>query len=123
MESTQGPNMAPLRITRKLIKICESSRPEVLCKKSVLRNFTKFPGKHLCQSLFLNKKETLAQVFSYEFCEISKNIFFFTEHLAHMKVCKFIKKRLQHRRCPVNIAKFLRPAFFTEHLQWLRLVL
>ena len=29
---------------------------------------------------FLIKKETLAQVFSYEFCEISKNIFF-TEHL------------------------------------------
>ena len=27
-----------------------------------------------------NKKETLAQVFSSEFCEISKNIFF-TEHL------------------------------------------
>ena len=26
------------------------------------------------------KKETLAQVFSWEFCEISKNIFF-TEHL------------------------------------------
>ena len=26
------------------------------------------------------KKETLAQVFSYEFCEISKNTFF-TEHL------------------------------------------
>ena len=28
-----------------------SSRPEVLCKKSVLRNFAKFTGKHLCQSL------------------------------------------------------------------------
>ena len=27
------------------------------------------------------KKETLAQVFSCEFCEISKNTFFFTEHL------------------------------------------
>ena len=26
--------------------------PEVFCKKSVLRNFTKFTGKHLCQSLF-----------------------------------------------------------------------
>ena len=46
-------------------------------------------GKHLCQSLFFNKvseacnfikKEKLAQVFSCEFCEISKNIFF-TEHL------------------------------------------
>ena len=29
-----------------------SSRPEVFCKKGVLRNFTKFIGKHLCQSLF-----------------------------------------------------------------------
>ena len=41
-----------------------SSHPEVLCKKvlyKVARN--------------LIKKETLAQVFSYEFCEISKNTF------------------------------------------------
>ena len=62
----------------------KSSRPEVFCKKGVLGNFTKFTGKHLCQSLFLNKvaglcnfikKETLAQVFSCEFCEISKNTF------------------------------------------------
>ena len=28
-----------------------SSRPEVFCTKSVLRNFAKFLGKHLCQSL------------------------------------------------------------------------
>ena len=28
-----------------------SSRPEEFCKKGVLRNFTKFTGKHLCQSL------------------------------------------------------------------------
>ena len=47
-------------------------------KRGVLRNFTKFTGKYLCQSLFL--KETLAQVFSSEFCEISKNTFF-AEHL------------------------------------------
>ena len=60
-------------------------------KKGVLRNFTEFTGKHLCQSLFFNKvaflrlatllkKETLAQVFFCKFCEISKNIFF-TEHV------------------------------------------
>ena len=55
------------------------SRPDVFCKKGVLRNFTKFTGKHLCRSLFF-KKETLAQVFSCEFCEISKNAFF-TEHV------------------------------------------
>ena len=28
-----------------------SSRPEVFCKKGVLKNFPKFTGKHLCQSL------------------------------------------------------------------------
>ena len=60
-------------------------------KKGVLRNVTKVTGKDLYQSLFFNKvaglrpatllkKETLAQVFSYEFCNISKNAFF-TEHI------------------------------------------
>ena len=56
----------------------------MFCKNSVFRNFTNFTGKHLYQSLFLNKvpglynfieKKTLAQMFSCEFCEISKNIF------------------------------------------------
>ena len=68
----------------------ESSRPEVFCKKGVLRNFTKFTGKHLCKSLFFNEvadlrpatllKKALAQEISREFFEISKNTFF-TEHL------------------------------------------
>ena len=58
-------------------------------KKGVLRNFAKFTGKHLRQRLFFNKvagacnfikNEALAQVFSCEFCEISKNTFF-TEHV------------------------------------------
>ena len=46
-------------------------------RKDILRNFVKFIGKHL-ESLFYIKKKT--QVFSWEFCEISKNTFF-TEHL------------------------------------------
>ena len=29
--------------------------PEVFLRKGVLRNFAKFTGKHLCQSLFFNK--------------------------------------------------------------------
>ena len=45
----------------------------------VLENFAKFTVKHLFQSLFI-KKGTLAQVLSYEFCQIFKSIFF-TEHL------------------------------------------
>ena len=41
--------------------ITRSSRPEVFCKKDVLRNFTKFTGKHLCQNLFFNKIAGLRQ--------------------------------------------------------------
>ena len=37
-----------------------SSRQELFCKKSVLRNFAKFTGECQCWSLFF-KKETLAQ--------------------------------------------------------------
>ena len=50
-------------------------------KKCGLENFAKFTRKDLCQSLFFNKvaglmkKETLAQVFSYEFCVIFKSSF------------------------------------------------
>ena len=42
-----------------------SSRPEVFCKKAVLRNFAKFTGKHLCQSLFFNKVAASKNTFSY----------------------------------------------------------
>ena len=56
-----------------------SSHRRCSVRKSVLRNFAKFSGKRLYQSLFF-EKETLAQVFSCEFCEIS-NKTFFTEHL------------------------------------------
>ena len=65
--------------------IYRSSRPEEFCKKIVVRNLTEFTGKHLCQSLFFNKvagqacnfikKETIAQVFSCELCQISNMTF------------------------------------------------
>ena len=52
-----------------------SSHQEVFCKSGFVRNFSEFTGKHLPQSLFFNKeKKTLAQVFSHEFWEITKNI-------------------------------------------------
>ena len=68
-----------------------SSHRRCSVKKGVLRNFTKFTGKHLCQSIFFNKVAGLSPAtllkkilwqrgFSCEFCEISKNTFF-TEHL------------------------------------------
>ena len=67
------------------MSITRSTHAEVFCKEGVLRKFAKFTGKRLCQSLFFNKvpgmrpatllKKILAQVFSCEFCEISKNTF------------------------------------------------
>ena len=57
----------------------------MFCKKDVLRNFAKFTGNTWARVSFLMKlqtwdlqlyqKETLAQVFSCEFSEISKNAF------------------------------------------------
>ena len=51
-----------------------SSHQRCSARKGVLRNFTKFAGKHLCRSLFFDKvaglrpatllKKALAQVFS-----------------------------------------------------------
>ena len=41
--------------------------------------------------------------------------------VAELKGCSFIKQRLQHRYFHVNIAKFLRTAFFIKHLRWLLL--
>ena len=43
-------------------------------------NFTKFTGKHMCECIVFNnfnKRETQSQMFSCEFCEVSKNTFFY----------------------------------------------
>ena len=70
----------------------EAVAPQVFCKKGVLRNFTKFTGKHLWACNFI-KKETLTQVFCCEFCEISKNTFFHRTPLvaASGGICCFRK--------------------------------
>ena len=54
--------------------------------KGVLRIFTKFTGKHLCQSFFFNK-------------------------VAGLRPATLLKKRLWHRCFPVNFAKFLKTPF------------
>ena len=97
-----------------------------------------------------NSQETLAQVFSCEFCEISKSNFFHrtslvatsrfwqTKHLQSEAVARRCSVKnvfleisqnsqetsvlsLWHRFLPVNFAKFLRTLFLTEHLWWLLL--
>ena len=53
--------------------------PEAFCKKMCSWKFHKIHRKTPVPETLL-KKETLVQVFSCEFCEISKNTFF-TEHI------------------------------------------
>ena len=58
-------NQQPINDATKMVNLTadmpdfRSSRPEVFCKKDVLRNFVKFTGKHLCLSLFCNKVRVL----------------------------------------------------------------
>ena len=92
-------------LTKVELSVNRNSRQRCSMKKGVLRNFRNFTGKHLHQSLFFNKviglmqacnfikKESLAQVFFCEFCDISENTFF-TEHLwATASVLKnFLRK-------------------------------
>ena len=73
-----------------------SSRPEVFCKKGVLRNFTKFTGRHLYQSLLFNK-------------------------VAGLRPATLLKKRLWHKSFPVNFVIFLRILFFIKYIWWLLL--
>ena len=70
-----------MQITWKKLNSSEAVVQRCSVKKSVLRNFVKFTGKHLCHSLFFNKVTGLAWdsgtdvVFCCKFCEISKKTF------------------------------------------------
>ena len=73
-----------------LFLIFKSSYRRFLIKKDVLKNFAKFIGKHLYQSLFLNKFAGRSAI--------------------------LLKKRFWHRCFPVIFTKFLRTSFLTEKL-------
>ena len=62
-------------------------------KKGVLRNFAKFTGKQLCQSLFFNK-------------------------VAGIRPVTLFKKRLWDKCFSVNFAKFLRKPFWHNTSEW-----
>ena len=66
-----------------------SSQQRYSVMKVVLKNFAKYKGKYLCQSLFFNK-------------------------FAGLRPATLLKKRLWHRCFPVNSAKFLRTPFLQD---------
>ena len=75
------------KVWKSIIQNLRSSHQRCSMQKVVPKNFTKFTGKHLCQSLFFNKvsglrhatllkKRFWQRCFPVNFCEISKNTFF-----------------------------------------------
>ena len=91
-----------------LIANVRSSHRRCSVRKGVLRNFAKFTGKHLCQSLFLIKLQAQAST-------LLQNTFF-TEHLwallqiAHLKRLVSTKRSYIHERSiwklPVCLSMF-----------------
>ena len=79
-----------------------NNRPEVFCKKGVLRNFAKFTGKHLRQSQFFNKVAGLQSQF-------------FNKVLG-LRPATLFKKRLWQRCFPANFVQFLRTPFLASPL-------
>ena len=88
------------KVLKDLIKD-RSNRPEVFCKKHVVRNFVKFTGNARARVSFLINLQSSGLLFYY----------------AVLKPATLLKQRLWHRCFPVNFAKFLRTFFFTEHLR------
>ena len=87
VESSQN-NGAFAQYSEYEAELDRSSHQRCSIKKGVLRNFKKFTGKYLCQSLFFNKAAGLRP------------------QAVHVN-----KKRLWHRCFSVNFAKFLRTPF------------
>ena len=80
--------------------VCRSSRPEMFCKKSLLKNFAKFTGKTCARVSFFKKLQAIG-----------------------LRPATLLKNRLWHRCFPANFTKFLRTPFIIEHLWGLLLSL
>ena len=75
-----------MRLILKYHLLYRSSQRRCSVREGVLRNFAKFLGKHLCQSVFFSK-------------------------VAALRPATLLQQRLWHRCFPVNFAKFLRIPF------------
>ena len=101
-------------LIHKINIMCKISHPQVFCKK--VQNFAKFTENYLCRVCFLIKlqasglhfikKETLAQVFSREFWEIFKNIFFSVHLQATASVCLNTFKKIYFSQLQILIVMF-----------------
>ena len=83
-------------LVKGVLKICRSSHRGCSVLKGVFKNFAKFTGKHMCQSLFFNK-------------------------VVGFRPGTFLKKRLWHKCFLVNFERILRTPFLHNTSGWLLL--
>ena len=81
-------------------KMSRSSHQRCSAKKGALRNFLKFTGKHLCQSLFFNKVDGAALSCSY--CSINCD----SENLSVFLESKIIEKCVSEKKISFIIGDF-----------------
>ena len=78
---------AILKVIRAFVPITRSSHQKCSIEIVVLKNFTKFTGKQLCQSLFFN-------------------------NVADLRPAILLKRRFWHRCFPVSFVKFFITSFY-----------
>ena len=90
---------------------------EVFCKKGVLRNFAKFTGKHLCQSLFFNKVAGLRYL-PVNFVKFLRTPFLRNTWRLPLIRSKFLNARKKHLCSSLFLIKLRpwRPAFLLKKL-------
>ena len=92
--ATSARMFTALKRFKVCLRNCRSSHQRCSLRKGVIRNFAKFTGKHLCQSLFFYKVAGQG-----------------------LRPASLLKKRLWHRCFPVDFAKFLRTPFSQNTLR------
>ena len=85
---------------------CSSTHPDIICKESVLWNFAKFTGKHLCWSFFFIKVAEPDDAEPGEPAVLLMYLFFY----EFMYLC-----------FPMNFKKLLITTFCAENSRWLLL--
>ena len=66
----------------------------MFCEKGVLRNFAKFTGKHLCQSLFFNNVASAADKSNYRPISTLSNFSKISEKLIYSQVNSYMEPKL-----------------------------
>ena len=101
-----------------------SSRPEVFCKKGIIRNFGKFTGfSEISKNTFFHRTplvatsiiRVLTKFAKFTEKHLCRNLFLINlQSWRQLLSATLLKKWLQHRRFSGNIVKFLRTSFLQK---------